>query len=66
MRAYMYAFGYRSENLARDLLDSLDLPDHACEDCGACRIVCLNGWDIADKVREITALRPQRSTTKAR
>jgi predicted aldo/keto reductase-like oxidoreductase len=51
MRAYMYAYGYRQPTLAQSLVASLDLPQQACEGCSSCLVVCLNQWDIGEKVR---------------
>jgi predicted aldo/keto reductase-like oxidoreductase len=56
MRAYMYAYGYRQPALARSLLTSLDLPRRLCEECSSCAVKCLNGWNIAGKIRELINL----------
>ncbi len=53
MRAYMYAYGYRQLALARSLLASLELPNRICEDCSSCGIQCQNGWNIAEKIRDL-------------
>ncbi|MBN1566290.1 MAG: aldo/keto reductase [Acidobacteria bacterium] len=57
MRSYMYAFGYHQTTLAQSLLQSLELPDHVCEDCSSCRVVCTNGWNVAEKIHDILRLR---------
>lgn len=57
MRSYMYAYGYRQPALAHSVLASLDLPDRVCEDCALCSVACTNGWDVAEKVRDIVRLR---------
>ena len=36
MRAYMYTYGYRKPSMAQELIVSLGLPSHVCEDCGEC------------------------------
>ena len=56
MRAYMYAYGYREPALAHSLLDSLELPNHVCEDCSSCPVECSNGWNVVDKIRDIVRL----------
>ena len=56
MRAYMYAYGYRQPALAKSLVKSLDLANRLCEDCSSCAIQCLNGWNIAAKIRELIVL----------
>ncbi len=53
MRAYMYAYGYREPALARCVLASLDLPENVCGHCSSCSVECRNGWNVAEKVREI-------------
>jgi predicted aldo/keto reductase-like oxidoreductase len=57
MRAYMYAYGYRRSALARSLLASLNLPVRICEDCPSCSVVCLNQWNVGEKIRDIVRLR---------
>jgi predicted aldo/keto reductase-like oxidoreductase len=57
MRAYMYAYGYRQPALAQNLITSLDLPAHVCEDCSSCPVDCLNHWNVGEKVRDIVRLR---------
>jgi predicted aldo/keto reductase-like oxidoreductase len=57
MRAYMYAYGYRQPALAQSLLVSLDLPRRACEDCSRCSVMCLNQWNVAEKIRDVFRLR---------
>jgi len=59
MRAYMYAYGYRQPALARSLVASLELPGRICEDCSSCAVKCLNGWNIAGKIRELAAFQIQ-------
>jgi predicted aldo/keto reductase-like oxidoreductase len=57
MRAYMYAYGYHQTALAQNLVTSLDLPQHVCEDCSSCSVECLNEWNVKEKVRDIIRLR---------
>jgi predicted aldo/keto reductase-like oxidoreductase len=57
MRAYMYAYGYRQPALAQSLVASLELPRRICEDCSSCPVVCLNQWNVGEKVRDIVRLR---------
>jgi predicted aldo/keto reductase-like oxidoreductase len=59
MRAYMYAYGYRQPALARSLVASLELPGRICEDCYSCSVKCLNGWNIAGKIRDLIAFQTQ-------
>ncbi len=57
MRARMYLHGYRNLAAAQDLVLSLALPREACGDCGACPVVCANGWALKDRVRDVIRLR---------
>jgi aryl-alcohol dehydrogenase-like predicted oxidoreductase len=57
MRSYMYAYGYRSLQAAHDLVASLDLPANPCGSCASCSAVCAKGFDVADRVRDISRLR---------
>jgi predicted aldo/keto reductase-like oxidoreductase len=56
MRAYMYTYGYRQPALAHSLLKSLDLPKNVCDGCSSCQVACNNGWDVAEKIRDIKRL----------
>jgi predicted aldo/keto reductase-like oxidoreductase len=57
MRSYMYAYGYRTLGLAHELVGSLDVPENPCGSCAACTVVCAKGFDVADRVRDISRLR---------
>jgi predicted aldo/keto reductase-like oxidoreductase len=57
MRAYMYTYGYRNLREAQDLILSLNLPVQVCTDCDQCPVVCPNGFDISQRVRNLVRLR---------
>jgi len=57
MRCYMYAYGYKSPSLARETLDSIELPTAPCRDCTACSVNCTSGFDIKEKILDITRLK---------
>jgi predicted aldo/keto reductase-like oxidoreductase len=57
MRGYMYAYGYRNLGLAHELVSSLDVPENACGSCASCSAVCAKGFDVADRVTDISRLR---------
>jgi predicted aldo/keto reductase-like oxidoreductase len=57
MRSYMYAYGYGNLAAAHDLLQRLDLPETPCRDCAACSARCVQGLDIADRIKDVTRLR---------
>ena len=57
MRSYMYAYGYRNLGLAHELVGSLDFAENPCGSCASCTAVCAKGFDVADRVRDISRLR---------
>ena len=57
MRGYMYAYGYRNLGLAHELVSSLDVPENPCGSCASCSAVCAKGFDVADRVTDISRLR---------
>ncbi len=57
MRAYMYTYGYRKPSLGQEVIVSLGLPSHVCEDCSQCPVKCQNGWNVSNKIRDIVRLR---------
>lgn len=54
MRAYMYAYGYKQASLSKETLQELDLPQTPCAGCETCKVSCISGFDIADKIASIT------------
>jgi len=57
MRSYMYAYGYRNLQAAHELVGSLDVAENPCGSCASCSAVCVKGFDIADRVKDISRLR---------
>ncbi len=57
MRSYMYAYGYRDLSLARSTMDSTGLNGPACQGCAACSVKCTQGFDVAEKIRDIDRIR---------
>jgi predicted aldo/keto reductase-like oxidoreductase len=57
MRSYMYAYGYRNLQAAHELVGSLDLAENPCGSCSSCSAVCVKGFDVAVRVRDISRLR---------
>ncbi len=57
MRSYMYAYGYRNLQAAHELVGTLDVAENPCGSCASCSAVCVKGFDIADRVRDIARLR---------
>ncbi len=57
MRSYMYAYGYRDLSLARETMDSLSLNADACGNCTSCSVKCVQGFNVAQKIRDIDRIR---------
>jgi len=57
MRSYMYAYGYKNLEAATDLLRELDLPSNPCRSCASCAVRCVQGLDVADRVKDIVRLK---------
>ena len=59
MRTYMYAFGYKNLQAAKETLALANIENLQCTDCHSCRVKCIEGFDVktkaldAIKVREI-------------
>ncbi len=57
MRSYMYAYGYRRTALARETMDTLEIDGDACAKCHPCNVTCSQGFNIAEKIRDIDRIR---------
>jgi predicted aldo/keto reductase-like oxidoreductase len=57
MRSYMYAYGYRNLEAAYDLIQELDLPPNPCRSCVSCAVRCVQGFDVADRVKDVVRLK---------
>jgi len=57
MRAYMYTYAYRDLALAQDLVLSLNLPSHACQDCSQCSVKCSVGFNVPAKIKDVARLK---------
>jgi predicted aldo/keto reductase-like oxidoreductase len=56
MRAYMYTYGYRQPEMAQSLLRSLEVQEDPCSDCGHCTAVCTKGFNVAEKIADVSRL----------
>lgn len=56
MRAYMYNYGYKSPALAKSVLTELSVSENPCGNCTSCNVVCPSGFQVAQKVKDITRL----------
>ena len=56
MRAYMYNYGYKSPVLAKELMNELAVAGNPCGDCTTCTVKCTAGFQVAQKVKDISRL----------
>jgi predicted aldo/keto reductase-like oxidoreductase len=56
MRAYMYAFGHKKPQKARETLKGWSAAGLACRDCDACAVRCALGFDLRSRVLELAGL----------
>ena len=56
MRAYMYAYGYRSTAMASELLTEAGVSSDPCAGCSECTAGCVKGFDIREKISDISRL----------
>jgi predicted aldo/keto reductase-like oxidoreductase len=57
MRSYMYAYGYRNTAQAWHTLADIDISGHPCKNCTSCSINCTSGFDIREKILDISRLK---------
>jgi predicted aldo/keto reductase-like oxidoreductase len=56
MRSYMYAYGYRNLNLARNTLSFSKLQTGLCKECTVCSVNCRMGFDIRTRILDMAGL----------
>jgi predicted aldo/keto reductase-like oxidoreductase len=56
MRGYMYAYGYRNLDLARDVVAEMGLPRDPCANCETCAVSCPMRFDVKSRVSSVSAL----------
>src|SRR6056297_432881 len=57
MRAYMYAYGYKEMKKAKDTLQEHGVHNNPCADCLVCTARCKKGFNIRQKIADITRLK---------
>jgi predicted aldo/keto reductase-like oxidoreductase len=57
MRSYMYAYGYKNASQAWHTMAGVDMSVHPCEKCESCNINCSAGFDIRNKILDISRLK---------
>ncbi len=56
MRGYMYAYGYRNMDLAKDVVAEMGVPRNPCGNCETCPVTCTMRFDVKSRVSSISAL----------
>jgi predicted aldo/keto reductase-like oxidoreductase len=56
MRSYMYAYGYKNTAQAWHTMKGVDISGKPCEKCTVCNINCTSGFDIRNKILDISRL----------
>jgi len=56
MRAYMYAYGYGETIKAKQELKEFGIKENPCTDCLICTAKCVKGFNIKDKIADITRI----------
>lgn len=56
MRAYMYNYGYHHAALAKETIAELQLPANPCASCSVCKVHCVSGFAVAEKVKDIARI----------
>ena len=56
MRAYMYAYGYRDLSMASELITETGVKNDPCSGCDTCSATCVRGFDLREKISDITRL----------
>lgn len=57
MRSYMYAYGYKNTAQAWHTLADVDIAGDACASCTTCNVKCISGFNIKDKIADISRLK---------
>jgi predicted aldo/keto reductase-like oxidoreductase len=57
MRSYMYAYGYQNTRIAKATLEDAGIDGRKCENCKICRVRCTAGFDVKEKIRDISRLK---------
>jgi uncharacterized protein len=57
MRSYMYAYGYRDLLHAQHTLREAGMEDNPCKNCETCSVNCHAGFDIKERIEDISRLK---------
>ncbi|MFC2155544.1 aldo/keto reductase [Acidobacteriota bacterium] len=56
MRSYMYAYGYKNLDLAKETFAAAELSKLPCTDCLACNVKCTMGFNVREKILDISRI----------
>ncbi len=56
MRGYMYAYGYRNVDLAKDVVAEMGVPKDPCGNCESCPVACPMRFNVKARVSTVSAL----------
>jgi len=56
MRSYMYAYGYRNMEHAQHTLITSRISGNPCSGCDVCSVKCRSGFDIKERIQDISRL----------
>ncbi|HNW56327.1 MAG TPA: aldo/keto reductase [Bacteroidales bacterium] len=56
MRSYMYAYGYKDLVHAQQTLLEAGLTDNSCQKCEVCNVNCISGFNIKERIQDISRL----------
>ncbi|MEX0981275.1 MAG: aldo/keto reductase [Bacteroidales bacterium] len=56
MRAYMYAYGYGEMNKAKQEFAGTGISENPCTDCSICTASCIKGFNIPEKLADISRI----------
>lgn len=57
MRSYMYAYGYKNLEKARQTVELTDLSRVTCNNCTTCNVKCASGFNVKDRILDITRIK---------
>jgi predicted aldo/keto reductase-like oxidoreductase len=56
MRAYMYAYGYGSARMAKELVARAGINASPCVGCHTCTVSCPKGFAVRERIADVARL----------
>jgi hypothetical protein len=53
----MYAYGYQNLEQAQHTLLAAGIPGNGCEGCDVCSVKCASGFNVKERIEDISRLR---------